>query len=128
LLVAALIFGASSRSQVADPGIPNVDKVVHFLVYGLLGTLVVRIGVGRRWAPLVALVATSLYGVTDEFHQSFVPGRSMEFADWVADTAGAAVAIFMYAKWTWYRTRLEMPLGHKRRVENAKPVATVSVS
>jgi VanZ family protein len=126
VLVAVLIFSASGRSQVADPGIPNVDKVIHFLVYGLLGTLVVRTGVGGRWAPIIALVVTSLYGVTDEIHQSFVPGRSMELADWVADTAGASVAILMYARWAWYRVRLEAPVRRKRRIEKVSVAATVS--
>jgi VanZ family protein len=124
--VAALIFGASGRSQVADPGIPNVDKIVHFLVYGLLATLVVRTRAGGRIWPWVALAITSVYGITDELHQSFVPGRSMEFADWMADTLGAALAIFLYTKCAWYRTRLEMPLRRNRRIENVKPAETVS--
>jgi VanZ family protein len=125
LIVAALIFGASSRSQIAEPGIPNIDKVAHFSVYGLLGTLLVRTGRGGRLAPWLALAAASFYGVTDEFHQSFVPGRMCEVADWVADTAGAALAILMYTRWPWYRSRLEMPVGRKRRIENSGVVATV---
>jgi VanZ family protein len=125
VLVAALIFGASGQSQVAQPGIPHIDKVVHFCVYALLATMIVRTGVGGRRAPLVALLLASLYGVSDEVHQRFVPGRSMEFADWVADTLGAAVAIWMYARWTWYRVRLEAPVRRKRRIENADAPATV---
>ena len=128
LLVAALIFFASSRSRVPEPGIPNIDKVAHFSVYGLLGTLLVRTGFGKRWAPGVALALASAYGATDELHQSFVPGRSTEFADWVADTCGAAVAIGIYTRWTWYRLRLETPLGRKRRIENTDPAARVSSS
>jgi VanZ family protein len=127
VIVAVLIFGASGRSQVADPGIPNLDKIVHFSVYGLLATLVVRARAGGRAWPWMALVITSLYGITDEIHQSYVPGRSMEFADWIADTLGAAVAIFIYTKWTWYRTRLEMPLRRDRRIENSKVVERVPV-
>ena len=127
LLVALLIFGASSRSHVATPGkIPHLDKVAHFSVYGLLGTLLVRTQWGGRWAPLVALGMASLYGVSDEIHQSYVPGRSIEFADWVADTAGAAVAIFMYTRWSRYRAWLEKPLGRKRRIENDESTTKVS--
>jgi VanZ family protein len=126
LLVAVLIFGVSSRSTVPEPGIPNLDKVAHFSVYGLLGTLLVRTRAGGRWAPFLAFAGASLYGVTDEVHQSFVPGRSAEVADWVADTAGAALAIVLYTRWTWYRSRLEAPLVRKRRVENIVPTETVS--
>jgi VanZ family protein len=112
LLVAATIFFASSHSTVAAPGISNFDKVAHFSVYGLLATLLGRLGRGPRvwW---LALLATSLYGVSDEWHQSFVPGRSCEVADWVADTLGGALALTLYAGWPWYRARLEAPLGNK---------------
>jgi VanZ family protein len=35
----------------------------------------------------------SLYGISDEFHQSFVPGRTPDPVDWATDTAGAGVAL-----------------------------------
>ena len=119
-----MIFLASSRSSVAAPGVVNFDKVAHFSVYGLLATLIVRLGRGPRAAAL-ALVLTSLYGSSDEWHQSLVPGRTSEVADWIADTGGAALAIALYTLWPWYRARLETPLGPKRRIENSEPVATV---
>lgn len=112
--IAALIFAASSRSTVAGPRIPHFDKVVHFSVYGLLGTLVCRQGRGWRGAA-VAIVAVSVYGATDEWHQSFVPGRSTELADWIADTAGAAVAAVLYTRWRRYREWLEQPVWRRSR-------------
>ncbi len=104
--VATLVFIASSRSAV-ESGIhvANFDKVVHFSVYGLLGTLVLRALGGQRWGW--AIVAVSLFGVSDEIHQHFTPGRSTELADWVADTLGATVAVTGYRQWAWYRDRLE---------------------
>lgn len=108
-VIAGLIFSASSRSTVAGPSVPQFDKVAHFSVYGLLATLVYRALRGRAGAWW-ALVAVSAYGATDEWHQYFVPGRSSEIADWVADTAGAAVAIFIYHRWSAYRRLLETPL------------------
>ncbi len=122
--MAATIFLASSRSTVAAPGISNFDKIAHFSVYGLLATLLVRLGRGPR-AVWLALLATSLYGVSDEWHQSFVPGRSCEVADWMADTLGAVLALTLYAGWPWYRSRLEAPLVGKRRIENSPVTATV---
>ena len=110
LAIAALIFAASSRSHVASPRITNVDdKFAHFAVYGLLATLVFRLGRGWRAAGW-ALLVVSAFGATDEWHQSFVPGRSTELADWVADTAGAALAIALYGGWQSYRGWLETPL------------------
>ena len=49
----------------------------------------------------------SLFGATDEWHQSFVPGRASEVKDWVADTLGAALAVSLYAGWGRYRRLLE---------------------
>lgn len=116
LLIAGLIFLASSRSRVAAPHLIflPVDKVGHFCVYGLLATLLCRIGSGWR-AAVWALVAASVYGVSDEFHQSFVPGRGVEFADWVADTAGAVLAVALYRGWAGYRKLLETPLARRRQ-------------
>ena len=89
------------------------DKVVHFCVYGLLATLVCRLGRGWRGAA-VALVVASLYGASDEWHQSTVPGRAAELADWVADTLGAATAVVLYTGWAAYRNLLERPLWRRR--------------
>ncbi len=123
--MAALIFAASSRSTVAGPHIANFDKVAHFSVYGLLATLVCRQGRGWR-AALWALLAVSAFGASDEWHQSFVPGRSTELADWIADTAGAALAIGLYMGWARYRQLLELPLGFgRRRSENSGATARV---
>ena len=114
LAVAALIFFASSREHVATPGLTRIDdKFGHFAVYGLLGTLACRLGSG--WpAAAWALVAVSAYGASDEWHQSFVPGRQSELQDWIADTAGAALAIGLYWGWSWYRRALESPLRRRK--------------
>ena len=117
LLLAAMIVIASGRSAVAAPDIISIDKVGHFAVFGLLATLVARAGFsGQRgwWAVLIV----SLFGLTDEWHQSFTPGRYVEIADWVADTLGAVSAVGIYIHWRGYREWLEWPLfARKARVE-----------
>ena len=114
LLVAALIFNASGRSHLAGPEIVNIDKVIHFAVFGLLATLVCRLG--RGWqAAAWSLLAVSAFGATDEWHQSFVPGRSSEVADWIADTAGAALAVILYTGWMRYRQWLDLPLRRRQQ-------------
>lgn len=95
------------------------DKVIHFLAFGLLATGIVRLlPRGRRvWA----VVGVSLFGVFDEFHQSFTPGRAVELKDWVADTAGAATAVLLYTRAAPYRRLLETPVRIKRRNVEAVP-------
>ena len=109
LAFAALIFFASSRSRVVGPHFQNSDKLVHFAAYGLLATLICRQWPGWRGAGWALLLA-SAYGASDEWHQSFVPGRSSDVFDWVADTAGAALGVTLYTGWLRYRTLLEWPI------------------
>jgi VanZ family protein len=65
-------------------------------MYGVLGWLTARAvarQVTSRRAMALAALAISLFGAADEWHQQFVPGRSADRADWLADTVGAALGI-----------------------------------
>ena len=88
---ATLLFGLSSLPAGATPSspisFPGDDKVVHAALYAVLGGLL-RIALGRS-GPAIALAAA--YGVTDEVHQAFVPGRDADVFDWLADAVGAAL-------------------------------------
>ncbi len=120
LVLALTVFVASGGSSVAAPDIINIDKVAHFSVFGLLATLIARTQPPRRW--WLGLVGASLYGMADEFRQSFTPGRFVEVADWVADTLGAAVAVTAYSSWGAYRRLLETNLrgGARPSVANGE--------
>lgn len=124
ILLAIMVVIASGRSHIAAPPVVGVDKLIHFSVFGLLATAVARCpGVHRfRYAILIV----SLFGISDEIRQSFTPGRSVEFADWVADTTGAVIAIVLYAFWPWYRRRLETPIRLRRRRAPASDIASAA--
>lgn len=71
----------------------GLDKVVHLILYGVLGFLVARAMRGTRpaWVPAaMGLMACAVFGAADELHQQLIPGRSTEAADWAADAAGGA--------------------------------------
>jgi VanZ family protein len=96
LVWAGLIFWLSSRSQLPSPRLPHIDKVEHATAYAVLAWLAAR---GLRSAaadPGWAVALASLYGVSDEIHQAFVPGRSPDVLDWAADTAGALLALYLF--------------------------------
>lgn len=118
--IAALIVFASSRPTIAAPDVVDIDKVGHFLVFGLLATLLCRLGSGWRAAGW-ALLAASAFGATDEWHQAYVPGRAPDALDWIADTLGAALAVSLYAGWGRYRRLLEQPIWRKRSVAAEAP-------
>lgn len=128
-ILMALVVTASGRSEIAGPpGIPGMDKIAHLSVFGLLATLIVRSpGTTRRW-PLFAVLLVSFFGMSDEWHQSFTPGREVEFADWVADTFGAALAVSLYTFWPFYRRLLETPLRLPRRARPSPALAAKPVS
>ena len=125
-LAALIVFASGNNPQSPVPTFIGFDKVAHFGVFGLLATLVLRTqGVWQRpgWRAAIAIGAVSLFGLTDEWHQSFTPGRSVEFADWIADTTGAALAVTLYLRWPWYRRLLETPLRLRRRQRAAQDCA-----
>lgn len=126
IAVVATVFVASGQSQVASPGIVDFDKIAHGMVFGLIGSLIARSFRNRRWA-WAAILITSAYGAADEFRQSLTPGRSVEVADWAADTAGATLAVTLYLLWPWYRRLLETRLfARKRLVEKTPPAVPTS--
>jgi VanZ family protein len=96
LLWAALILILTSipGSRLPDPPFRNFDKVVHLTIYGVLGWLTARALANGSRIPAAALAAVALiscFGALDEWHQQFIPRRSMELLDWASDTTGAAI-------------------------------------
>ncbi len=90
-----LLYWLSSRTSTGGKPLPVSDKLVHAVAYfGLC--VVMRLAVGsvtpRAMATVIAVGVTMLYGATDEWHQSFTPGRDADVLDWVADAVGACVA------------------------------------
>ena len=88
-----LIFFLSSLQGFSLLGLPeNSDKFIHMVAYMPLGFLFhmsfIKSGF-RRYGFALAMFLTVLYGVTDEFHQAFVPGRYATIGDVVADSLGA---------------------------------------
>ena len=82
-----------------DVPLPYADKVAHFCFYGVMGFLCAlwrrASGSPAGRAALVALLFTAFVGAVDEAHQHWIPGRSTEFFDWIADAAGGgAGALF----------------------------------
>ena len=93
----AVIFAMSSLSSKPDVLGGVGDYTGHFAGYTILAVLTMRGFARGTWrgvtglAAVQAVVMSSLYGITDEFHQSFVPGRTSSVADWGVDTLAACV-------------------------------------
>lgn len=99
-LWAALVFTLTSIPNPSLPAITGGDKAVHAIMYGVLAVLALYAWPPERrpfGARLVVLVVVAALGAADEWHQHYVPGRSADVRDWVADTLGALVALAL----TW---------------------------
>jgi len=112
-LYAGVIYFLSAQSH-PEEQLPSFllkdvsDKVLHAVEYGILALLCYR---AFRWAAgpavarqavVLAIVTASVYGLTDEAHQFFVPFRESSWLDWLADTIGAAIGAM-----SWRFLRLE---------------------
>ena len=104
LLWLIIIFVESSFPATEYPTIEiwGADKIVHIGVYGLLAALCYislihseKFLLLTRNALVITIIFCSLYGVTDEFHQYFIPNRDCEFWDWLADFGGILIMILL---------------------------------
>jgi VanZ family protein len=97
LLLMGVIFFFSAQPSL-DSGLGLLDlvgrKLIHFAGFGVLCYLwwrLLRVGMNPGRAALVAFLLSSLYAVSDEYHQSHVEGRNGTPIDWAIDSAGAAL-------------------------------------
>ena len=111
-----LIFFLSSQTLLQAPALfSGSDLFAHLACYAVLGVFLARSqappGV-MSWKRVILLVVlVTVYGATDEYHQSFVPGRDASGRDLLADGLGGFIAAWMLFWWD------------RRTVNNSQPVA-----
>ncbi len=132
LLWMAAIFAISAQTPQELPNLGAWDllgkKLAHFIAYAILALLALwgsggskqlaplySLGAGssKEWWPfLLAFLITFLYAVSDEYHQTFVPGRNGNAWDVLIDSCGGMTALF--GVWWWGRRlkskRIAMPM------------------
>ena len=103
-LLMIFIFILSSFSNDRFPRIDFewADKIIHFIVFGLLGLFLYRSFLASRKlflnknALVYSMLIGSIYGLSDEIHQFFVPGRFASLSDLIADTLGVCICVVIY--------------------------------
>jgi VanZ family protein len=100
LIVNALTF---AFPELKDIGflVNIVRKTAHFIEYAIFGFFTARAFKLSNSSPFFAIIFCGIYAATDEYHQTFTPGRSGEVGDVFLDTAGATFGAFIY----WFFTR-----------------------
>jgi len=116
----AIVFWLSHQPSLPHParehGVSDYvfDYAAHALTFALLTVLGFRAAAFRpTWLPLwlaepstrTAGVFSAMYGLSDELHQGFVPGRHAKLSDWLADLFGVGLGILAIAVWRRLRAR-----------------------
>jgi VanZ family protein len=108
------IFIGSSIGRIPRVGDDAMDGLVHraahLLEFAVLGALLARAtSKGRPVSKreiIITLLVVGFYGVSDEFHQRFTPGRSSEASSVLFDVAGGAVGVWVYRRVSTNRRRI----------------------
>jgi VanZ family protein len=91
-----IFYSSSLIMEESKIDVPNIDKLFHFIEYFILGYLWTRALTYTSSNPnylyifIAAVIISTLYGVSDEVHQLFVPTRSCDAIDLLSDLAGSA--------------------------------------
>lgn len=100
ILYCLFIYWLSDQASLKPPidfGFDYQDKLYHAGAYFVMGFLAWQSFKHRVNSPIIlallSIAFCSLYGLSDEWHQSFIAGRESDSADWLADTLGSALAV-----------------------------------
>ncbi len=103
LVYCTLIYIQSSYPSPEEiPQLPYVDKILHFAAYALLSALFLRalktlpIKDNLRLVMILSITLSSLYGISDEIHQHYVPYRDADIMDALADIIGSIFGVYIY--------------------------------
>lgn len=106
-LYAGFIFYVSgiSRPPLVRIEIPFFDKVLHIGEYAIFAILASRsFRNSSRKAffenfKILAVLISIIYGISDEFHQAFIPERDCNFFDVLSDSIGGILGVFIYGRY-----------------------------
>ena len=100
-----MIFYVSGISRpLPGVSIPLLDKFLHICEYAVFGILAARAfkNSSRKTFfenfKIFAIIVSIVYGISDEFHQSFIPLRQFSMLDMMADGIGGVVGVILYGK------------------------------
>ncbi|RLA16692.1 MAG: VanZ family protein [Gammaproteobacteria bacterium] len=101
ILYCTFIYWLSDQPSLPTPALfTHQDKLFHAGAYFIMAAFALRAFrhniSSLTLLVLTSLVFSSLYGLSDEWHQSFIPGRMSDVADWLADTVGAFLFLGLY--------------------------------
>lgn len=98
--IVLLVATSIPASRIPEVGVS--DKFNHFFAYAVLCALLFfalsiqdKFILFKKHPAKMSLLIATFYGALDEIHQMFIPGRSAELLDWVADFLGAVTGVLI---------------------------------
>ncbi len=116
ILLALIITIQSSVSSIylPDVGISFIDKMLHFVVFGIWGLTLTRglimtkSDFVHKYLMWIVFVAGMIFAFSDEWHQYFVPGRTSDVYDWIADISGVIIFSLLYKSFIRSKEQVEI--------------------
>lgn len=112
------IFSHQSRPPFIDLGFEWNDKLLHMLAYFVYGLSLIFFLFGNfeniriKNAIFYILIFGAIFGITDEIHQSMIPGRDAEVFDWVADCLGIVFSLSLLSPLNKFISKLKFNFIH----------------
>ena len=114
ILVGIFIVSHQPRIELPELSIWQMDKFLHIIAYFVLGcTLAMAVegnfkGMKRNAKIWMVVIVGALYAIADEIHQSYVPGRSSDIFDIIADFIGIGLSVLLFNKIVGLIKRLKL--------------------
>ena len=87
------------KEQIADRTERIIRKIAHFSIYTLVGLLLMGLlstyKIKENWRIILSVLLGMIYAVSDEIHQSFIPGRTPQITDVYIDTLGVVLGVLL---------------------------------
>ena len=97
-----ILFTATTLPGNQLPNLGISDKIEHFSAFLILSVLLNltllfqrKSRLFFRYATILTIIICLLYGAVDEIHQLIIPGRSADIRDWLADSTGVFLGVFI---------------------------------
>ncbi|MBN1932636.1 MAG: VanZ family protein [Desulfobacterales bacterium] len=119
-----IYFQSSHPAPGSIPHIPHIDKLLHFAAYFILGILFFRafitLPIRNRIHLLIlfGILSSSLYGLSDEIHQYYVPSRDADLLDLSADILGSICGVYFYYLTVLKKRQTEFKIPESKKIEN----------
>ena len=92
-------LGQEEKEQIANKTEKTIRKVAHFSIYTVVGLLLMGLlstyKIKENWRMILSILLGMIYAVSDEIHQSFIPGRTPQITDVYIDTLGVVLGVLL---------------------------------